>query len=457
MHRKLFVAFNVLLVAAFVWSLAVDYKKDWRDIQAEYFKKTAAAYAEKAKSAKDPKEAETFNQLSKAALREPIMIRQIIAKDLNRIDRCITCHVGMDEFVNPTLTTPHKEHPFTGHPKLGEIVKNHTFQKYGCSVCHAGQGLATSVEAAHGKTENWEKPLAKGALLQASCAKCHMNFQSLKGAEMVAKGRDLFEKHGCIGCHSLHGVGGAVSVDLGNIADKPLERIAPFNLSLIKTKDGKPLPKDDWKLPAWIEAHLTNVPMSFIPNDPHAQYNKEPIAPSGMPDFTQEIKHEGADAITAYLLSMSEEENIPHKYHVIREAKPEPKFASAGDHGKFVFKKYGCAACHGLEGVAGRRNYNAMGAGQPALDDVKADKAKLHEAMAMGREPTLPDVLGTYTREELKKKIQDGVPGSQIAKYNPDGPTPPLYMPAWKDRIKGQELEDLITWLLSIAKKQESW
>ena len=50
--------------------------------------------------------------------------------------------------------------------------------------------------------------------------------------------------------------------------------------------------------------------------------------------------------------------------------------------------------------------------------------------------------------EELKDKIAHGVPF--IAKNDSKGPTPPLYMPAWKDKIKGQELEDLATYLLSI-------
>ena len=66
------------------------------------------------------------------------------------------------------------------------------------------------------------------------------------------------------------------------------------------------------------------------------------------------------------------------------------------------------------------------------------------------------DVVGTYTKEELMKKIAVGVPGSAIVKFNPNGPTPPLYMPAWKDKIKGKELEDLAAWLLSVAKKDES-
>jgi hypothetical protein len=65
-----------------------------------------------------------------------------------------------------------------------------------------------------------------------------------------------------------------------------------------------------------------------------------------------------------------------------------------------------------------------------------------------GVTPNLRRVVGTYSREELKDKISNGVP--IVAKHNPDGPLPPLYMPAWKTKIKGVELEDLVTYLQSI-------
>ena len=48
-------------------------------------------------------------------------------------------------------------------------------------------------------------------------------------------------------------------------------------------------------------------------------------------------------------------------------------------------------------------------------------------------EPVLVKTIGTYTRDELRKKLQFGVP--VVAKDDPKGATPPLYMPAWKDRM----------------------
>src|SRR5581483_1061018 len=180
MHRKLFYAFNFLLLAVFIASLIVDYNKDWRKYQNEYFIRSARELDLQAEQSKDPEQAKRLRADARALRSQPIMIRQIIVKDLGRFDRCVTCHVGMDEFANPTLKTPFKEHPFKGHPDLPGMVKNHPFAKFGCTSCHGGQGMALTVEAAHGKSENWEKPLLKGHLIQASCAKCHGNFRRSK-------------------------------------------------------------------------------------------------------------------------------------------------------------------------------------------------------------------------------------------------------------------------------------
>ncbi|MBI4424158.1 MAG: cytochrome c [Elusimicrobia bacterium] len=445
MHRKLFYVFNFLLLASFVAAFAIDFDTEWRDYQKQYFQRTHDYLEGEARRATDPAQKASLERQAKAALREPIQIRQIIARDLKRVDRCVSCHVGMDEYTNPSLVTPFKEHPFTGHPELALHAKSHPFQKFGCTSCHSGQGLATSVKAAHGRIKHWEKPMLEGKLIQASCAKCHQNFETLPGAETVALGRKLFETHGCLGCHSIRGKGGVVSVDLGEIADKPLEQISGHSFSLVKI-DGKHLDHEEWNAQNWILAHLTQRPGDFVTNDPYAEFNKEPIAPSGMPDFSPELPEGGARAITSYLLSMTGEQ-VPVRYAVMAAPKTEPRPAAAPERGKRVFHKYGCQGCHGVNAEAGRANFNAMGPGQ----------ADPHKDMWLGREPTLPDVVGTYTREELAKKIQDGVPGSAIAKFNPNGPAPPLYMPAWKDKIKGEELDDLVSYLLSIAKKQEAW
>src|SRR3989338_9136147 len=95
--------------------------------------------------------------------RSPMEIKQIISVDLGRFDRCVTCHVGMDEYTNTTLKNNFTEHPYKAHPKVDTaLIKAHPFSKFGCTSCHSGQGLATRAEPAHGGGKLWEKPPLKG-------------------------------------------------------------------------------------------------------------------------------------------------------------------------------------------------------------------------------------------------------------------------------------------------------
>jgi|CXWL01.1.fsa_nt_gi mono/diheme cytochrome c family protein len=458
-YRKLFYAFNAAMLAVFVWALTVDFFAEWRPYQATYYKMAAEAIEKRAAAEKDPKKVAAIKAEARAMRRSPMEIKQIIVTDLGRFDRCITCHVGMDEYTNPSLKNDFKENPYKSHPKIDEsLVKSHSFTKFGCTSCHSGQGLATTKEAAHGWVKHWEKPMLKGDHIQGACVKCHGNFETLKGAEVAAKGKKLFNQHGCQGCHAINGWGGVVSVDLGDIADKPFERIAGFNFKRVRI-DGKELPDEHhnshWNIQNWIRGHLVNDPAHNTPNDPFAKLNAEPIAPSGMPDFTKELSREDADAITAYLSGMTKEEMIPYRWHVPAPPAREPAFADTKSHGRFVFQKYGCAGCHGMDAKQGRRRFNSLGAGQKEYDEKMSEK-ELFDNMELGAEPTLPDLMGTYTHEELVKKIAAGVPAADAKKWNPKGPLPMIYMPAWKDKISKKELDDMATWLLSIAKKDDS-
>lgn len=459
-YRKLFYVSNFLMLGVFIWALAADNKAEWKDYQSKYFAMAAEHYDKQAAAEKDPKLAQILRDQAKAARHAPLEIRQIIVGDLNRFDRCTTCHVAMDEYTNPTLKTPADwPNPYKGHPQVdGALVKAHPFTKYGCTACHEGQGLATTVAGAHGHVMAWEHPMlsVKAGHIQGSCVKCHGNFETLKGAEIAAKGRAEFKKHGCYGCHAINGWGQSVSVGLEAIADKPFERIAGYNYNRVLI-DGKPLPQNEWNIQNWILAHTTNDPEYVTPNDPFAKLNAEPIPPSGMANFTKdgELTRENADAIVAYLSGMTQEELIPYRWHVPAPAEREPQFADAKAHGHFVFQKYGCAGCHGLDAKQGRRRFNALGPGQKPYDEKMSDD-ELFANMELGAEPTLPDLMGTYTHEELVKKIANGVAAADAKKWNPKGPLPMVFMPVWKDKISKHELDDLADWLLSTAKKDDS-
>ena len=457
-YRKAFIASNALLLAAFVWAFAKDFNAEWKPYQKKYYQMAADEMDKQAAAEKDEKKAAELKLAAKKMRRSPLEVKQIISVDLGRFDRCVTCHVGMDEYTNTTLKNTFTEHPYKAHPKVdAALIKAHPFNKFGCTSCHSGQGLATTVDGAHGWIKHWEKPMLKGVTIQGSCVKCHDNFETLKGAEVAAQGKKLFNKHGCQGCHAINGKGGVISVDLGDIADKPFERIAGYNFKRVLI-DGKELPNEHhdshWNIQNWIRAHLVNDPAHVTPNDPFAELNAEPIPPSGMPDFTKEITREGADAITAYLSGLTKEEVIPYRYHVTAPPAKEPQLSGLA-RGKHVYEKYGCQGCHGLDAKAGRRRFNAAGDGQKEFDENMPKEEQLAQ-MNLGAEPTLPKLVGTYTKGELIHKIEAGVPAADAKKWSPKGPMPMVYMPAWKGKISKQELEDLADWLISIAEKDDS-
>jgi mono/diheme cytochrome c family protein len=420
--RNMFVGGNVVLLLLFLAVLVKDARREWKPYQKTFFAREKARLATALKAA-GPEEREKLERESRDMGAQSVHIRQILLPAFDRFDRCTTCHLGMDSSVTPSLRTSYTDQPFAA-PDI-PVHAAHPAEKFGCTVCHEGQGLATTVKAAHGDVHHWEKPLRRGALIQASCAKCHNTLEDAAAMPQTGawrRGRELFVEKGCIGCHQIRGTGGPVSVDLAEeTADKPLSRIDFSHTGLAP---------EERTLSNWIKLHFTKPPSELAPGDPEARVNDEPIAPSGMPFLN--LSNEDAEALTAYVLSLGRDLVPPalQKWEAL-PAVPEEK--DPLQRGRRVYEKFGCAACHGPDGKGGIPNFNYK-------NDV---------------EPDLTKVMGTYTREELREKLEKGVP--VVDKKDPHGPTPPLYMPPWKDKIKGQELEDLMTYLLSIGEKQEEW
>ena len=73
----------------------------------------------------------------------------------------------------------------------------------------------------------------------------------------------------------------------------------------------------------------------------------------------------------------------------------------------------------------------------------------------VGFENTIKAVSGEDD-PELVKKIGNGVAASEAKKWDPKGPLPMVFMHVWKDKISKNELDDLATWLLSTAKKDDT-
>lgn len=179
-----------VLSLVFVVVLAVapvrPYLSEWRAVQADY------------------------NRHASGAGQPPIAVnvRQIWKPALGVADRCTTCHLGMAGAAEPLPGVP----LFSAHPPIP-----HDPREFGCTVCHGGQGRATSRDAAHGVVSHWDDQMLAPEQLGAGCASCHEDVPAAPTATLT-EGRRLMEQLDCLACHRLDGRGRGAGPDLSTVA-----------------------------------------------------------------------------------------------------------------------------------------------------------------------------------------------------------------------------------------------
>ncbi|MBI3694481.1 MAG: c-type cytochrome, partial [Acidobacteria bacterium] len=132
-------------------------------------------------------------------------IKQIHIKEIDLVDRCESCHLGIREPVELTKAAMGGSQEFVSHPSR-DLLKIHNPERFGCTPCHNGNGIATtSVEKGHGSYEHWLWPLFTKANIEAGCQQCHNNEIVTDYAETLNAGRELFRGKGCMGCHRFEG------------------------------------------------------------------------------------------------------------------------------------------------------------------------------------------------------------------------------------------------------------
>ncbi len=230
--------------------------------------------------------------------RPQLQVYQVHLEELNEVDRCMSCHVGINKSEKDSVS---EEQPYAGHPRREVYLGNHhPPEKFGCVLCHEGQARATtSPEKAHGEVEYWLRPMHRGKVAQSSCIVCHDKNEELVGGEEIWKGIKLFQELGCYGCHETEGFG----------RDK-YRMIGP-DLIEISSKVNA----------AWLVDWLMG-PKHFRPT-------------TRMPDFM--LEEQDAKAIAAYLWQHSE-----WFMPVEREEFDEEMI----DEGAYIFESVGCLACH---------------------------------------------------------------------------------------------------------------
>ncbi|HET7152727.1 MAG TPA: cytochrome c [Candidatus Kapabacteria bacterium] len=172
--RIYFAVLSALFLIVLAISPLKDFTRAWKSYQEQYNK--------------------LITTLPQRVAPTEIGIKQIWVQDLDRVDRCTTCHLGMKN--NALKDAPQ---PFRTHPKI-----YHDVEEFGCTACHGGQGLATDVAEAHGKVEHWDSPMLSAKYMEASCAKCHKG-GDVPQASVLNLGRSLIEKYNCTACHKLNG------------------------------------------------------------------------------------------------------------------------------------------------------------------------------------------------------------------------------------------------------------
>lgn len=188
----------------------------------------------------------------------PDAIEQIWIEDLARADRCITCHATIEW--GPELADA--PHPARSHPP--GFLEAHPVAQFGCTLCHGGQGAATSEDAAHGHVPHWEEPLLDAALaerygltaaqlMETRCNACHRNQDEVAGMPLINAAKAEVKKRRCDLCHVIDGHGETRGPDLTYAGEKhPAHVHFPV----------------DWRQPptvlAWHIAHFLD-PQSVVP------------------------------------------------------------------------------------------------------------------------------------------------------------------------------------------------
>jgi cytochrome c2 len=208
---------NVLLVLLLMWTMTTEYAPEWKKYQREYYRLWAEKLTE-ADLTSDP-------ALKQKLLAKPLEVKQTWDAKLGITDRCMTCHMGVD---NPKMTDVPQ--PYRVHPD----IKPHAFNQLGCTVCHEGQGMATTKHAAH-VMENlegrfgpfdeqemgWSRPMLPLEYVQASCNKCHNVMEApVPGAERLDTGWKIVQEKGCQTCHYIVDSGAKQAPELSIVGTK---------------------------------------------------------------------------------------------------------------------------------------------------------------------------------------------------------------------------------------------
>jgi mono/diheme cytochrome c family protein len=254
-------------------------------------------------------------------------------KAIPRVDRCTTCHLGIDQKAYQDAPQP-----FRTHPNLDQYVSSgspHPMETFGCTTCHNGLDRATSFQNAghmprsEDQRKQWqakyswheqeflETPMFPMNNIEAGCYKCHNASPEVPKANVLNGGRDLIRIYGCFGCHKIPGYEG-------------IRKVGPD----LSTVSGK-LTKE------WVRKWLEN-PKAFKSQARMPQFWWNDNNGGGAPPYDaahwDKRNYAEINAITEYLWSKSKPRALP----VAARTGGNPA------EGKKIVESVGCFGCHAI-------------------------------------------------------------------------------------------------------------
>lgn len=359
----------VTLVLLAVAALRENVFTPWRMIRHAY----AGILNEKATDARSKAIADQFE----------IRITQNVIPELGTIDRCTTCHPGIED---PRMVD--QRQPFRTHP--GDYLEYHPPERFGCTICHRGQGRALVFEEAKAEGHHWDYPLLPKELTQSSCGMCHTAEEAEhRGGEVYALGKRLYESKGCASCHQLNGRGGSLGPALDNVGLKVRGQLPMAHVQGPHT------------LAQWLIEHF---------EDPQRVVVGSKMKPP-------QLSRDEITALTVYMLSL-QDRDLPRSYlspakhlEYYRDAHPAP------ETGEQLFQRY-CTVCHDT-GTYGR--YDAF----------------FRRFIPAVRGPSL---IASVTPDYLFETIRKGRPGTEMTAWGADA-----------GGLADDEIRRIVTFLLADA------